>query len=160
MLVVLKSDGQNQIKMNQETIEEKRNLSLLKDVIQNVMPVNKLLGIEIRKLEKGYAEVRVPFQAKFVGDFQRGLWHGGILASVADTTGGLVALSMAQPGDQVNTVDMRIDYLHGAIEADVFGNAMLVKSGKRIILADVKLFQKHQEEPVVVARCAFSILRK
>ncbi len=146
--------------MKQETAEDIRNLSLLKEVIQNVMPVNKLLGIEIQKLEKGYAEVRVPFQEKFVGDFQRGLWHGGILASVADTTGGLVALSLAKPGDQVNTVDMRIDYLHGAIEADVFGKAELIKSGKRIILADVKLFQKHQKEPVVVARCAFSILRK
>jgi len=146
--------------MNQETAEDRRNLSLLKEVIQNVMPVNKLLGIEIQKLEKGYAEVRVPFQEKFVGDFQRGLWHGGILASVADTTGGLVALSMSKPGDQVNTVDMRIDYLHGAIEADVYGKATLVKSGKRIIVADVELFQKHKSEPVVVARCAFSILRK
>ncbi len=146
--------------MKQETAEDIRNLALLKEVIQNVMPVNKLLGIEIQHLKKGYAEVRVPFQEKFVGDFQRGLWHGGILASVADTTGGLVALSLANPGDQVNTVDMRIDYLHGALEADVFGKAELVKAGKRIILADVKLFQKHQEEPVVVARCAFSILRK
>ncbi len=146
--------------MKQETAEDIRNLSLLKEVIQNVMPVNKLLGIEIQKLEIGSAEVRVPFQERFVGDFQRGLWHGGILASVADTTGGLVALSLAKPGDQVNTVDMRIDYLHGAIEADVFGKAELIKSGKRIILADVKLFQKHQKEPVVVARCAFSILRK
>ncbi len=146
--------------MKQETIEDRKNLAMLKEVIQHVMPVNKLLGIEILKLKKGYAEVRVPFQEMFVGDFQRGLWHGGILASVADTTGGLVALSMAKPSDQVNTVDMRIDYLHGAIEADVYGEAELVKSGKRIILADVKLFQKHQKEPVVVARCAFSILRK
>ncbi len=146
--------------MKDQSTIDKKNLALLKEVIQNVMPVNKLLGIEIQKLEKGYAEVRVPFQEKFVGDFQRGLWHGGILASVADTTGGLVALSMAKPGDQVNTVDMRIDYLHGAVEADVFGKAELVKSGKRIIVADVKLFQEHQDEPVVVARCAFSILRK
>jgi uncharacterized protein (TIGR00369 family) len=146
--------------MKQETVEDRKNLTMLKEIIQNVMPVNKLLGIEIQKLEKGYAEVRVPFQEKFVGDFQRGLWHGGILASVADTTGGLVALSMANPEDQVNTVDMRIDYLYGAIEADVYGRAKLVKSGKRIIVADVKLFQKHQDEPVVVARCAFSILRK
>ncbi len=145
--------------MKDEMSETARRLELLKRVIQNVMPVNKLLGIRIEKLDEGYAEVCVPFQKQFVGDFQRGLWHGGILASVADTTGGLVALSLARPGDQVNTVDMRIDYLHGAIEDDVYGEASLVKAGNRIILADVKLFQKHQKEPVVVARCAYSIKR-
>ncbi len=145
--------------MKDEMSETAHRLELLKRVIQNVMPVNKLLGIKIEKLDEGYAEVCVPFQKQFVGDFQRGLWHGGILASVADTTGGLVALSLARPGDQVNTVDMRIDYLHGAVEDNVYGEASLVKAGNRIILADVKLFQKHQKEPVAVARCAYSIKR-
>ncbi len=145
--------------MKDEMSETAHRLELLKRVIQNVMPVNKLLGIQIEKLDEGYAEVCVPFQKQFVGDFQRGLWHGGILASVADTTGGLVALSLARPGDQVNTVDMRIDYLHGAVEDNVYGEASLVKAGNRIILADVKLFQKHQKEPVAVARCAYSIKR-
>lgn len=139
--------------------DTEHRLMILKQVIQDVMPVNKMLGIKIEKLEEGHAEVCVPFQKQFVGDFQRGLWHGGILASVADTTGGLVALSLARRGDQVNTVDMRIDYLHGAIEDNVYGKASLVKAGNRIILADVKLFQKHQEEPVAVARCAYSIKR-
>ncbi|HED37532.1 MAG TPA: PaaI family thioesterase, partial [Ignavibacteria bacterium] len=145
--------------MKENDTETIKRLQLLKEVMQNVMPVNKLLGVEIEKLEEGYAEVRVPFQKQFVGDFRRGLWHGGILASVADTIGGLVAMSLARSQDQVNTVDMRIDYLHGAVEDDIYGEAVLVKAGKRIILADVKLFQKQQEEPVVVARCAYSILR-
>ena len=146
--------------MKENNTETIKRLQLLKEVMQNVMPVNKLLGVEIEKLEEGYAEVRVPFQKQFVGDFRRGLWHGGILASVADTIGGLVAMSLARSQDQVNTVDMRIDYLHGAVEDDIYGEAILVKAGKRIILADVKLFQKQQEEPVVVARCAYSILRR
>ena len=140
------------------TTEER--LAALKQIIEEMMPVNKILGMDIRKLEEGFAEVCIPFKAEFIGDFSRGLWHGGILASIADSTGGLVALSLAVPGDKVNTIDMRIDYLHGAIEKDIFAVSHLVKSGKRVIVADVKLFQKHQEEPVAVARCAFSILRK
>jgi len=135
-------------------------LAALKQIIEEMMPVNKILGMDIRKLEEGFAEVCIPFKEEFIGDFSRGLWHGGILASIADSTGGLVALSLAVPGDKVNTIDMRIDYLHGAIEKDIFAVSHLVKSGKRVIVADVKLFQKHQEEPVAVARCAFSILRK
>jgi len=145
--------------MKEIETEKIKRLQLIKETFQDVMPVNKMLGIIIEKLEEGYAEVRVPFQKKFIGDFKRGLWHGGILASVADTAGGLVAFSLARAGDQVNTVDMRIDYLHGALESDLYCEASLVKTGNRIILADVKLFQNHQKEPVAVARCAYSIKR-
>ena len=145
--------------MKETEAEKIKRLQLIKETFQNVMPVNKMLGLIIEKLEEGYVEVHLPFQKKFVGDFQKGLYHGGILASVADTAGGLVAFSLARAGDQVNTVDMRIDYLHGALEYDLYGEARLVKAGNRIILADVKLFQKHQKEPVAVARCAYSIKR-
>jgi uncharacterized protein (TIGR00369 family) len=140
------------------TTEER--LKALKYIIENNMPVNKILGMDIRKLEEGFAEVCIPFKKEFIGDFSRGLWHGGILASIADSTGGLVALTLARKGDNVNTIDMRIDYLHGAIEKDIMAVSHLVKSGKRVIVADVKLFQDHQEEPVAVARCAFSIKRR
>ena len=140
------------------TTEER--LKTLKYIIENNMPVNKILGMDIRKLEEGFAEVCIPFKKEFIGDFSRGLWHGGILASIADSTGGLVALTLARKGDNVNTIDMRIDYLHGAIEKDIMAVSHLVKSGKRVIVADVKLFQDHQEEPVAVARCAFSIKRR
>ena len=145
--------------MKETEAEKIKRLQLIKETFQHVMPVNKMLGMIIEKLEEGYVEIHLPFQTKFVGDFQKGLYHGGVLASVADTAGGLVAYSLARNGDQVNTIDMRIDYLHGALEDDLFAEARLVKAGNRIILADVKLFQKHQEEPVAVARCAYSIKR-
>ncbi len=140
--------------------ETEKRLELLRTVIEDVMPVNKLLGMEITKLNEGYTELKVPFKKEFIGDFKRGLWHGGILASIADSTGGLVALSLALPHENVNTIDMRIDYLHGAVDTDIYARGELVKAGKRVIVADVKLFQEHKTEPVAVARCAYSILRK
>ncbi len=141
-------------------LSTQERLKVLKHIIEHNMPVNKILGMDIKKLEEGFAEVCIPFKKEFVGDFSRGLWHGGILASIADSTGGLVALTLARPGDNVNTIDMRIDYLHGAIEKDIFAVSHLVKSGKRVIVTDVKLFQEHQKDPVAVARCAFSIKRR
>jgi uncharacterized protein (TIGR00369 family) len=146
--------------MKETDADKAQRLALIKEGMLNAMPVNKLLGVVLDHIEEGHVEVRVPFQKIFVGDFRRGLWHGGILASIADTLGGIVAFSLAHLNDQINTVDMRIDYLHGAVEEDIYGTGVLVKSGKRIILVDVKLFQRHQEEPVAVARCAYSILRK
>ncbi len=146
--------------MKETETEKIDRLGRIKEGMLDVMPANKLLGVIMIKLDEGYAEVRVPFQKLFIGDFRRGLWHGGILASIADTVGGMVAFSLARLSDQVNTIDMRIDYLHGAVEDDVYGTGTLLKTGKRIILVDVELFQKHQEEPIAVARCAYSILRK
>jgi len=146
--------------MKEKEAEKNKRLQMIKETFQNVMPANKMLGMIIEELEEGYVKIHLPFQKKFVGDFQKGFYHGGFIASVADTAGGLVAYSLAREGDQVNTVDMRIDYLHGALEQDLYGEASLVKAGNHIILTDIKLFQKHHDQPVAVARCAYSIKRK
>ena len=55
---------------------------------------------------------------------------------------------------------MRIDYLTPAILEDIHVSVKLIKVGKRIINADVVLYQSDINKPVAVARCAYSILRQ
>ena len=90
----------------------------------------------------------------------QGRWHGGILASIADTAGGIAGVTVLNyADDRLNTIDMRIDYLHAAIKADIYAKAKIIKNGKTIIKADVELFQNDKEEPVALARCVYSVLR-
>ena len=60
--------------------------------------------------------------------------------------------------DKVNTIDIRVDYLHGSETKDLFAEAEIIKNGKRIIKVDVKLYH-NKEKIIAIARCAFSILR-
>ncbi len=133
--------------------------NLLKHAIENQMPANKLFGLKIMELEEGYTKIHIPFKEEFIGDFIQKRWHGGIQASIADSAGGIVAMStMKSLNDKVSTIDIRVDYLHGSESKDFFAEAKIIKNGNRIIKADVKLY--HEKEKIIaVARCAFSILR-
>jgi len=136
-----------------------QKFSLLKMAIEQHMPANQILGVQVDELRSGFARIHVPFKDEFIGDFIQGIWHGGILASIADTAGGIAASTVLNDvRDKINTIDMRVDYLHGAIKEDIIVEAELIKVGKRIVKADVKLMQE-TKGTVAIARCAFSLLR-
>jgi len=129
--------------------------SYLKQAIENMMPANKILGLKIIEIRLGYVYIQVPFKDEFIGDFVQKRWHGGILASIADTAGGVVGATLLNSiQDKLNTIDMRIDYLH-----DIFAEAKIVKNGKTIIKVDIELFQNDRKDPVAIARCVYSVLR-
>lgn len=139
---------------------EQNKFQLLKYAIENLMPANKILGLEIVDMEEGYVFIHIPFKEEFIGDFIQGRWHGGILATIADTAGGIAgATTLHSDKDRLNTIDMRMDYLHAAIKADIHAKARMIKKGKTIIKVDVALFQNDQEEPVALARCVYSVQR-
>ncbi|RUA11647.1 MAG: phenylacetic acid degradation protein [Flavobacteriia bacterium] len=134
--------------------------SMLKTVFQDQMPANKHLGLKIEELEVGYTKIYIPFKEEFIGDFFQNRWHGGILASIADTAGGIAAVSTVESiEDKVSTIDMRIDYLNGSEPRDLYAEAEMIKNGKRIIKVDVRIY--HEKEKIIaVGRCAYSVLRK
>ncbi len=139
---------------------EQEKLDLIKHGIHELMPANKILGIEIIEIKSGYTLLRVPFKDDFIGDFIQGRWHGGFLASIADTAGGIAGTTaLHSPLDRINTIDMRMDYLHGAVKKDIYAKARTIKNGKTIIKVDVELYQDENQEPVALARCVYSELR-
>lgn len=140
-------------------MDNELKFNLLKQAFENQMPANKYLGLKILQLKEGFAKIHIPFKEEFIGDYLQKRWHGGIQASIADSAGGIVALtSMQNFNDKVNTIDIRVDYLHGSEPKDLFAEAEIIKDGKRIIKVDVKLYHS-KERIIAVARCAFSILR-
>ncbi|MBL7869950.1 MAG: PaaI family thioesterase [Flavobacterium lindanitolerans] len=140
--------------------EQNDKFQLLKHAIENIMPGNKILGLKIVDMQEGYVFIHIPFKEEFIGDFLQGRWHGGILATIADTAGGIAgATTLHSDKDRLNTVDMRIDYLHAAIKTDIYAKARIIKNGKTIIKVDVALFQNEKEEPVALARCVYSVQR-
>lgn len=140
--------------------DKKNKLARIKEIIENKMPANKLFGLVVIDIDVGYVKIIVPFKEEFIGDALQNIWHGGILASIADTAGGIAgATTISFPSDKINTIDIRIDYLKGATNKDIFAVAELIKEGKHIIKADIKLF--HEEDDLIaIARASYSVLRK
>ncbi|MFP3155538.1 PaaI family thioesterase [Lachnospiraceae bacterium ZAX-1] len=95
----------------------------------------KELGIHSVSMEAGYAKMEMA-----TTEFHRnpiGTVHGGAIFSLADTVGGLAALSR---GRYVTTVSGNINYLHAAGKATMLiGEAREVKAGKSLGIYDVTI---------------------
>lgn len=124
-----------------------------------LMPSNKIFGLEIIELNEQELLLKVPFKELFIGDFAQRRWHGGILASIADSAGGMMgAITFESYKDRINTLDMRVDYLHRTHDLPIYAKAKIIKSGKRIVIVDVDLYHKEQQIHTT-ARVTCSVLR-
>ncbi|MDX1278433.1 hotdog fold thioesterase [Oceanihabitans sediminis] len=121
---------------------EDQKIAFIKSTYENTIPFHKFLGVKVELLEDNFTRVRVPFKNDLIGDFRNNRWHGGVIASVMDSLGGLVGtMHFTSLEDKLSTIDLRIDYLHGAKAKDVLVEGKIVRLGNRILVVKMKAFQ-------------------
>ncbi len=69
-----------------------------------------------------------------------GVVHGGILAALADTAGGMAVYLRLPPRSRVATVEMKINYLEAVARGEVVAEAEIVRLGRNLAVVDCDLF--------------------
>ena len=116
-----------------------KNLGRMAKVIEAI-PFMKHLAMEFVEGGEGFARIRMRYQDE--NSTAGKALHGGALASLIDTTGAMAAWTTAQiatPKYFGSTVGVNVNYLSGAIGEDVFAEGRVLKRGKEIIYADVRV---------------------
>jgi uncharacterized protein (TIGR00369 family) len=118
---------------------QQKNLARMAKVIA-MTPFMKHLGMEFVEGGEGYARIKLRYQHEnsTVGQ----ALHGGAIASLIDTTGAMAAWTTAEiatPRYFGSTVGVNVNYLSGAIGEDIFADGRVLKRGKEIIYADVRV---------------------
>ena len=122
-----------------------QNIELFKQVIEQNIPIHKFLGLKLLVLEKGFVRVSVPFRDEVVGDFRRNRWHGGIIATIMDSVGGIAGGTHFKSfEDKLSTIDIRVDYLKGAEASSIIVEGKIVRFGNRILVTKMKAFQNDE----------------
>lgn len=85
----------------------------------------------------GQSVFALPWRAEFVANTSIEATHGGILATLIDLTG-LYAVRAAG-GIVSATADLRVDYHRPATRGTIIARGMVVKLGRRISIADVRV---------------------
>jgi uncharacterized protein (TIGR00369 family) len=65
-----------------------------------------------------------------------GVVHGGVLAALADTAGGLASYMACPLGTRVATVEMKINYLEGVERGSITADARVVRIGRHLAVVD------------------------
>ncbi|HYE77295.1 MAG TPA: PaaI family thioesterase, partial [bacterium] len=79
----------------------------------------RLIGFSLTEIDPGCVTGRLELQQHH--QQQAGFAHGGLVATVADTVAGFAAVTLAAPGEQMVTVELKISYLHPGVGTALWG---------------------------------------
>jgi uncharacterized protein (TIGR00369 family) len=98
-------------------------------------------GFRLKDAAAGRATLQMKVQPRHMQ--VHGVVHGGVLASLADTAGGL-ALYLALPrGSRAATVEMKINFLEPVQSGTVFAEARILRQGKYLAVVECDLMDGH-----------------
>lgn len=99
-------------------------------------------GFTLREAERGHVVLRM----KVAGRHKQvhGVVHGGVLAALADTAGGLATYMACPRGTRVATIEMKINYLEAVEGGSVTADARVVRLGTHIAVVDCDVRDDHR----------------
>ena len=125
------------------------------------VPFNRILGFKIELPKDGTAKLSFQMRDDLVGNFLRGILHGGVISSSLDVVGGLVAFvalldqNLVQSSDEgserfskMGTVDLRIDFLRPGLGGSFVATGSILRAGRRIAVARMEL---HNDSGTLIA---------
>ena len=105
--------------------------------LYDALPFHRAQGIEVLEVTSTTARTRWPFDESLVGNPDVPAVHGGVVSALADLTGAVVFVGTL--GRYTPTVDLRVDYLTHAGEADLTAEATVLRRGATVGVADVRV---------------------
>ena len=136
-------------------------LQLLKKITEEKIPFNKLIGMKIETLDLDKIGIRFEMSPELVGNFTRGNLHGGVISSVLDVTGGMVAWTgimkkmEAQSFDEISerfnkigTIDIRVDYLRPGLGEYFIATGSTLRTGNKVSVTRMEL---HNDKGILIA---------
>ena len=134
---------------------------VLKQLAEEWIPFNKYVGVRAVSVTPGTVILSVPYRDELIGDPLKRALHGGVLSMLADTAGGLAVWSaLSDDRSRVSTIDLRVDHLLPGRQEDVHAHATLVRAGKTVGVADVRLFHPSNESATIATGKAVYAIRK
>lgn len=130
----------------------KPGLEYLRRLYAEQLPFNQILGLSIDRVTA--AEVAVSFAARpeLIGNPIHQTLHGGVISSVLDTTGGLMASTgvalrwagspldtIAERLSGVGTIDLRVDYLRPGRGLYFTATGSIMRAGNKVAVTRMEL---------------------
>jgi len=127
-------------------------LQLLKEITEEKIPFNKLIGMKIETLDLDKIGIRFEMSPELVGNFTRGNLHGGVISSVLDVTGGMVAWTgimkkmegqsfdeISERFNKIGTIDIRVDYLRPGLGEYFIATGSTLRTGNKVSVTRMEL---------------------
>ena len=136
-------------------------LQLLQEITEDRIPFNKLIGMKIDNLDLENIRIRFEMRPELVGNFMRGNLHGGVISTVLDVTGGMLAWTgimkkmegsnfeeITERFAKIGTIDLRVDYLRPGLGKYFVATGSTLRTGNKLSVIRMEL---HNDEGILIA---------
>jgi uncharacterized protein (TIGR00369 family) len=136
-------------------------LQLLQEITEDRIPFNKLIGMKIDNLDLDNIKIRFEMRPELVGNFMRGNLHGGVISTVLDVIGGMLAWTgimkkmegsnfeeITERFAKIGTIDLRVDYLRPGLGKYFVATGSTLRAGNKLSAIRMEL---HNDEGLLIA---------
>jgi uncharacterized protein (TIGR00369 family) len=116
----------------------------------------KTLGAQINTGKPGEVEISFPFHPSLTQ--QNDFVHAGAITSILDSACGYAALSVAPEGQDVLSVEFKVNLLTPAVGENFVARAHVKRAGKTLIVCAADAFAKKNGEEKLVATMLATIM--
>jgi len=114
------------------------------------------IGFTLTNITEGKIEGEL-----FLKDYHkqsRGIMHGGLTATLADTVAGYAAVTLIPKNHHVVTVELKISYFYPGYGPKIWARGWVLKQGKKLNFCEAEIFSiKENEEPVLIAKASVTM---
>ena len=96
------------------------------------------IGAEMAEVEPGACEIRLPYGSHV--SQQHGFFHGGVVASIADSAAGYAGFSLMPVGSGVLTVEFKINLVAPADGQLLIARGRVVRPGRTLTVSHADVF--------------------
>lgn len=125
----------------------------LRDIFEEKIVFNQLLGLKIVSVLPEMVEARIDMKPDLVGHYAHNRLHGGVISAGLDAMGGLAVMAaigarhMDETPEQrlhrfgkLGTIDLRVDYLRPGIGSHFTLRAEVLRLGSRVASTRMEFF--------------------
>lgn len=116
----------------------------------------KHIGFELNVIEEGITEGFLILDELHLQ--QKGLVHGGVIATVADITMGFAAYTVVPEDQHVVTGELKVSYLNPGKGNRLRAKGWVLKQGRKINFCEAEVWCYEAEEAVLIAKASASMV--
>ncbi|MCA1776849.1 MAG: PaaI family thioesterase [Paracoccaceae bacterium] len=142
---------------DEDDAQAQRRITIARRFIEAI-PHAQVMGMTLTEIGDGEAEIAMPYDARFVGDPETGVIHGGAVSTLMDTCGGAAVMSHPAAPHGTATMDLRIDYMRAATPGQrITARAVCYHVTRSVAFVRATATDEDTDNPVATATGAFTV---
>jgi uncharacterized protein (TIGR00369 family) len=114
------------------------------------------LGFQVEQVEYGKFAARLQIRPDHRQ--QDGFVHAGVIATMADHTGGYAAYTLVSEQSRILTIEFKINYFKPANGDAIVCRSRILNAGKRIIVSESEVFSLSGDSEKLVSKAIITLM--